>query len=171
MKASKTIVSSVLILAMIVGAAIIIQLSAPKPVTANVMFDPDTIDLGAPGSVLKEVVVTVWFQGKYDGRDVDPKTVLVDGVLSPKGGWKHTWVERVKIKELKLNTWVFRFVLSAGDLKILIWQKIGHMTPEIVYTLPFEVTGNLYDGTSFAGTGYINAYDPSTTPPTPPPPL
>jgi len=169
MKSSKkTLISSVFILALLIGAVVVIEVfGPPKPVTANVLFDPDTIDLGDPGWAVKEVVVTLWFKGKYDGRDVDPKTILVDGVLEPKGGWKRTWVERVHIKELKIVGWVFRFKLAGGDLRDLLWSKVSHMTPGLVH-IPLEVTGSLYDETAFTGTGYIDTYNPGETPPNPP---
>jgi len=166
----KTLISSVLILALIIGAAVIIQLGAPKQQTASVLFEPGTLDLEAPGSVLKEVQVRVWFKsGKNDARDVDPKSLLVDGFLEPKGGWKRVIVERWKDKELKINTWCLVFKLAAGDLINLLWQKIGHMTPGVVYEVPLEVTGNFIDETSFAGTGIIKALVSNPTPPNPGP--
>jgi hypothetical protein len=164
----KVLISSVLILALLMGAVVVIEVfGPPKPLAANVIFDPNTIDLGDPVWAVKEVVVTLWFKGKYDGRDVDPKTVLIDGVLEPKGGWKKTWVERVHIKELHLNAWVFRFKVSGSSLRDLLWTKVGHMDPGLVH-VPLEVTGTLYDGTAFTGTGYIDTYNPGETPPPPP---
>jgi len=164
----KTLISGVLILALIIGAAAII-IGAPKPQTASVLFEPGTIDLEAPGSILKEVQVRVWFKGgKNDARDVDPTTLLVDGDLEPKGGWKQVIVERWRDKELRVNTWCLIFKLSAGALRDRLWQKIGHMTPGIVYEVYLEVTGNFIDLTPFAGTGIINAL--VSVPPNPEPP-
>jgi len=157
---NKTLISSVLILALIIGAAVIIQLGAPQQKTANVLFEPGTLYLEAPATFLKEVEVRVWFRGgKNDARDVDPKTLVVDGDIWPKGGWKKVFVERWRDKELKINTWCVVFKLSAGDLINRLWVKIGHMTPtpEGWYEVPLEVTGNFIDGPSFAGTGIIKA--------------
>jgi len=165
-----TLISGVLILALIIGAAAII-IGAPKQQTATVLFEPGTLDMEAPGSVLKEVMVRVWFKGgKNDARDVDPKSLLVDGFLEPKGGWKQVLVERWRDKELRVNTWCLIFKLSASSLKDLLWQKIGHMTPGVVYEVPLEVTGNFIDETSFAGTGIIKALVSNPMPPQPPQP-
>ena len=98
MKTKTILIASASVLALLLVGAIFLQVNAPQPLTVNMTFDPNTLDLGAPGSTLKEVLVTLWFgTGKYDGRDIDPKTVLIEGVLSPKGGWKNTWTEQAKM--------------------------------------------------------------------------
>lgn len=170
MKTSKHLLLYALIFTSLLGAAFMLQIAAPGPVTVNVEFDPDTIDLGAPGWNVKTVVVTLWFDRRYDGRDIDPKTVLIEGILEPKGGWRHTWTERIRIGEERRSRWVFRFNVSGSSLRELIWTMITHMGipgPEAV--VPLEVTGLLDNGDAFAGTGYITAYIPTTPPPPPPP--
>jgi len=169
---AKTALIYVVGLSLLLVAAVFIQAFAATA-TANVAFEPDTIDLGAPGWTVKEVMVTVWFsKGKYDGTDIDPKTVLIEGLLSPKGGWKRTWTEHIKVQEgdkWKMR-WVFRFKVAGGDMRDLLWSLIPHMNPgggEQV--IPLEVAGLFYDGNAFSGTGYITTYVPSNPPPPPPP--
>lgn len=169
MKANKHLLLTMLVFASLVGSAFVFLTAAPGPITANVQFDPDTIDLGAPGWTVKNVVVTVWFDRKYDGRDIDPKTVLIEGVLEPKGGWRHTWTERIKIDNRK-SVWVFRFRVSGSALRELLWTKITHMGilgPEAV--IPLEVTGVLdtRNRETFSGTDYITVFIPTTSPPPP----
>ena len=168
MKTKTILIASVVILASLLAGALFLQVNAPQPLTVNMTFDPNTMDLGAPGSILKEVLVTLWFStGKYDGRDIDPKTVMIEEVLGPKGGWKNTWTEQTKTPDHSTR-WVFRFVVAAGGLKDILWTKIGHMG-EVSVTVPLTVTGNLYSGTAFSGIGYITCVDPIAPTPNPPP--
>lgn len=170
MKTKKILYINVIALTTLLVGVFVLQSFAPGTVTAYVMFDPDTFDLGAPawGRNVKEVLVTVWFdKGKLKADDIDAKTVLVDGVLEPKGGWKHTWVERIKID--RKSVLVFRFNIAGGAFKDHLWTKVTHEMLGGSATMQLEVTGNLYDGTPFAGTGDVYVLIP-TTPPIPPPP-
>jgi len=171
MKTSKTTLIYLTLLATLMLGAFTLQVSAPKPLTVNVTFYPDTINLEAPGWTTKLVNVTLWFDpGKYDARDIDPKTVLIEGVLGPKGGWKRTWTERAW--EIKNNPWVLKFNVAGSSLIDLLWMIISHENiPGPVATIPLTVTGNLYEtlgALPFTGTGYITVYMSGTTPPPPP---
>lgn len=156
----KAILSSGLILALLLGAALILQTTA-QTVTANVNFEPRKVDLAAPSP--KEFQVTLWFSGKYKDYNVsniDARTILVDGVLEPKGGWKH-----VKIVDGKL---VFP-VDGPGLVDLVIWPKIYHMgivepNPNRPYKIPIAVTGQFYDGTLFEGTYDLRVMIPSIPP-------
>jgi len=170
MKTKNFLIASTLVLALLLLGGFAFQTTAPKPLTVNMSFKPDVIDLGAPGWSVKTVLVTLWFgPGKYDGRDIDPKTVLIEGVLGPKGGWKRTWTER----DWELKEWVFRFNVSCGGLKDLIWSKIhmgGIVGPSA--TIPLTVTGNLLatlDSLPFTGTGFVTVLIPTVQDPNPPP--
>jgi len=171
MKTAKlTLISITLLAILLLGGAVVFLATGPKPITINVKFNPDTLDLGAPGWSVKTVIVTLWFDtGKYKPEDIDPKTVLIDGVLGPKGGWKRTWIER----DWELKAWVFRFNVSGSSLIDLLWTKIGHEgIPGPIATIPLTVTGNLLatlDALPFTGTGYITVYIPTNPPPPPPP--
>ena len=166
MKAKKRLLLSALVFVSLLGIAYMLQATAPKPITANVRFDPETLDLEAPGWAVKEVLVTLWFKaGKYDGRDIDPKTVVIEGILEPKGGWKKTWTEKIKIDHA--YRWVFRFNVAGGDMKDLLWSKIPHMDPGTSHVIPLEVTGLLYTEEPFTGTGYMTAYLSNPPPPNP----
>jgi len=168
MRTKRLLIISTIGLALLLIGSFALLATAPQPLTVNVKFDPDTIDLGAPGSVLKEVLITLWFsQGKYDGRDIDPKTVLIEGALGPKGGWKATWTEHIKID--KAVRWVFRFKVSGGAIRDILWTKVIHMGGTVNVAL--TVTGNLYDATAFTGIGYITAIVPTVVPENPPPPI
>jgi len=160
-----TLISITLVATLLLGAFIALQVTAPKPVAINMKFDPNTLDLGAPGWAVKLVNVSLWFDtGKYKPEDIDPRTVLIEGVLGPKGGPKRTWI----VHDWELRKWVLRFQVSGGDLIDLLWSKISHMgIPGPSATIPLTVTGYLYDGTPFAGTGYMNVLIPTEPPPNP----
>jgi len=166
MKTKTILIASTIVLVSLLLGSFALQVTAPKPITVNVKFNPDTLDLEAPGWAVKTVMVTLWLgPGKYDARDIDPKTVLIEGVLEPKGGWKRTWTER----DWELKVWVFRFNVSGSDLIDLLWSKIHHLgIPGPSASIPLEVTGNLYDGTPFTGIGYMNVLIPTNPPPPPP---
>jgi len=166
MKPSKLTLISITLLALLMGGVFTLLATAPKPVAINAKFDPDTLDLGAPGWSVKLVNVSLWFDtGKYKPEDIDPKTVLIEGVLGPKGGWKRTWI----VHDWEIRKWVLRFQVSGSSLTDLLWSIIYHQgIPGPVATIPLQVTGNLYDGTAFTGTGYITALIPTSDIPPPP---
>jgi len=166
MKTKTLTLISITLLALLVGGVLAFLATAPNPLTVNVNFNPNTFDLEAPGWTVKLVNVSLWFStGKYKPEDIDPRTLLIEGVLGPKGGWKRTWI----VHDFLVKKWVFRFQVSGSSLMDLVWTKIIHMDiPGPVATIPLQVTGNLYDGTSFEGTGSITVFIPTNPGPQPP---
>lgn len=168
-KSAKTTLIYVAVLSLLLGTAVFIQFQASATlVTANVKFEPRKIDLGAPSP--KELQVTLWFSGKYKDynvSDIDGRTILVEGVLEPKGGWKH-----MKIVD---NTLIFE-VDGPGLVDLVIWPKIYHMgivdpNPNRPFKIPITVTGQFNYGTPFEGTYEIRVMIPSNPGPPPPPPI
>ena len=160
----------ILLIAMI-GATIFLPTGAAV-VEATVKFDPDKIDLGAPGWTFKEgIVANLWFPpGPIKLTDVDPKTILLAGFLGPKGGWKHgVWIERDPV----LKKRVLKILFSGSSLVDYISVQIYHDgNGGNIIDLPLTITGLFYDGEPFEGTGYITVHVPDSpaggTPPPPP---
>jgi hypothetical protein len=73
----------------------------------------------------------------------------------------------------KFNKYVS--VFDGPSVVDIIWLKLAHMGVEIgarrPYRVPLRITGALYDGTTFEGTGYIlvSTYGVESPPPPPPP--
>lgn len=164
---AKTALIYVVTLSILLGTAVfILSQASAQTVTANVEFDPRKVDLAAPSP--REFQVTLWFSGRfkdYNVSNIDPRTIWVEKVLSPKGGWKHT--------EIVDNKLMFQVVGPA--LVDLIWAKIYHMgivdpNPNKPFKIPILVEGQFYDGTLFEGTFDLRVMIPSNPGAPPPPP-
>jgi len=167
-KSGKIFLISAIALILIIGtAAFILSQAAAATVAANVEFEPRKVDLGAPAP--KEFNVYVWFTGKYADyvNNIDTRTILVEGLLQPKGGWKHTTIVNGKL--------LFQ-VDGPALVDLVIWPKIWHMgivepNPNKPYKIPITVTGQFLDGNLFEGSFDMRVLIPSNPGPPPPPPV
>jgi len=138
------------VLSVIIGVAVF----APPPMATStieilVTLDPEKINLDAPppGPV---VIAVLEFpkSSKKDVKDIDPSTVLLDGVIP--------------LSSYVLETKKFKAFFDKQAYVDYLWTKmyhLGYIEPFKNVLVEITVTGNLYDGTPFQGsdTIYVSA--------------
>jgi hypothetical protein len=141
-----TLISIALLATLLMGASIIIVLSQTE-VGANVRWDPRTYtyDVTPPTAWNAQI----WLkQGHKAQIEIDPTTILLEGVYEP-------------IYELIHNaTHGPRLIVpfSGSDVKAALDSKLPiHMgiLPPGRYRISLEITGQLYTGETFRGSGVI----------------
>ena len=130
---------------------------------STVKFEPEYMDLNNPDEIVK---VTIRFEPKYSGQElnINASTVLLEGSLPIISGSNSTGT---KPAEWRAN-------FDGQSVANIMWTKIYHVgtppNPQGNYVVDLTVTGNLYDGTPFSGTGHIKVKGGKSSPPPPPPP-
>jgi len=132
-------------------------------VAETVDFDPKDIDLYDPDEI---VTATIAFKSAHGENErvveINTSTVLLEGTHSPIPGSNST------------STKPFKYTcdFDGYDVRDIMWLKICHMAPNPQgnYVVDLTITGKLYDGTPFTGTGHIQVKPRRHSPPPPPPP-
>jgi hypothetical protein len=131
----------------------------------SVDFEPKKMDLYNPDEL---ITATIRFSAAHgeDQRvvEIDTTTVLLEGSISPIPGSNSTATKPPEY-------WCDFDGLTVRDV---LWMKIYHdgmpPNPQGNYVVDLTITGNLYDGTPFSGTGHIQVKGTFHSPPPPPPP-
>ena len=164
MKSAKLILISVTILALLLGASAFIIIGASTPLIADqVKITPKPFDLENPDGVTAQVKLLV--EGEPAVDQIDPDTVLLEGFIAPYETWTTTAPPNfyAKFPGSAVASWVLVTISHMGITTPKPWVPIK---------IPLKITGLLYDGTAWEGTGEIKVYipeDPSPPPPPPPP--
>lgn len=130
------------------GLLLISEQTLGAKTSVSVDVEPDTLNLEMHG-----LWITVYIElpEGYQVSDINMSTVKLNGLLSP---------ERWDLKDDKL---MMKF--NADDVIVqIIWPQISHMgmpMPQDNISAEFRVTGKLYDGTIFEGSGEIRVIAPS----------
>lgn len=133
----------------------------------SVTFEPKYVDMSDPDLFPELVTATIRFKSNEDYRvlEINTSTVLLDGTVSAMSDSNFT--------STKPPEYLCDFDGPQG-VRNVMWLKIQHMppNPQGNYIVDLTITGKLYDGTPFTGTGHIQVKPKkaSGSPPPHPPP-
>ena len=162
--AALTLVFSILFMAIIVGT--VLMPAATATIEAfSVAFEPKKMDLSNPEEI---VTATIKFKSAHgeDQRvvEIDTATVLLEGSVPAIPGSNSTGTQPPE----------YSCDFDGYAVRDVIWLKIYHMgtplNPQGNYVVDLTITGELYDGTPFTGTGHIQVKPHKADCPPPPPP-
>ncbi len=131
----------------------------------SVTFEPKTMDLNNPDEL---VTATIRFKAAK-GEDqlvveINTSTVLLEGTVPAVTGSNSTGTSPPE----------YRCDFDGPSVRNVMWLKIYHVgmppNPQGNYVVDLTITGELYDGTPFTGTGHIQVKPKKTSSPPPPPP-
>ena len=163
MKTRTLTILSVVLLAAVLGGVFVNQVfSAPKRVQAKAYWKPNTYSTDTP--VPQPWIAWVHFTGKVSAADIDPSTVVLQGYKVPTDLFTSTAVYDLPGK--KGASWVV-FEFNGYDVLACALQAIGHMAPGTGHMTTLEISGTLYDGTVFDTytSGTLVIFDPEISPP------
>jgi hypothetical protein len=131
----------------------------------SVDFEPKRMDLYNPDEL---VTVTIRFKSAHgeDQRvvEINTSTVLLEGTVPAVTGSNSTGTAPPE----------YSCDFDGPSVRNVIWLKIYHdgmpPNPQGNYVVDLTITGDLYDGTPFTGTGHIQVKPKQTDPAPPPPP-
>lgn len=151
MKSSKmTLLSVTILVSLMVGTVVLNAVSAWT--WMSLWWSPRSYELGTP---MPDPWKAVIFGFSPRARDIDPSTILLEGVYSPDPE-----------VEPYLSFWGLMLVVSFDGLDVVnaLLIKGGHLSPgeNIIY---LEITGQTYGGKSFAESGRISLIAPEGPPP------
>jgi len=120
-------------------------------IQADVALSPEKINLSNPSDWSSPYMTALITFSKLDRKkivDIDPSTVLLDGVIPPS--------------KTTLEVYTFKAFFDKGAVINYLWLKayhLGYIPPYKNKPIVLTVTGNLYDGTPFSGsdTVYVSA--------------
>jgi len=159
-----TIIFSVVLIALFVGT-LLMPAATATIVAKTVTFEPKDMDLYEPEEI---VTATIRFSAAHgeDQRvvEINTSTVLLEGTLPPIPGSNST---RTQPPEYSCD-------FDGFSVRDIMWLKIYHVgmepNPQGNYVVHLTITGSLYDGTPFTGTGHIQVKPHKYSSPPPPPP-
>lgn len=145
-----TFIAVAVLATLLVGTFAFNVLAPAKDLKLKVKWKPNSIllDTYIPDPWNAEV----YFSPPEDLTQINPGTVRLEGTYT--------------LESTPYITTSMRLALPFHGYDVLtaILTKIPHMMPGS-YRVGLEITGNLYDGRAFRGTGYINATVPELPPP------
>ena len=162
-----TIVSSVALIVLFTGT--LLMPAATATIEAfSVTFEPKYVDLSDPDLFPETLTATIRFKSNEDYRvlEINTSTVLLEGTVPAIAGSNSTGT---KPPEYSCD-------FDGSGVRNVMWMKIYHNgmppNPQGNYVVDLTITGKLYDGTEFTGTGHIQVKPKrfSGSPPPPPPP-
>ncbi len=159
-----TLVFSAVLIMLFVGT-LLIPAATATIVAKTVTFEPKYMDLYYPEEIVTATIRFSPAKGE-DQRvvEIDTSTVLLEGTVPPISGSNSTGTKPPE----------YRCDFDGPSVRDVIWLKIYHIgmvpNPQGNYVVDLTITGNLYDGTPFTGTGHIQVKPKHHSPPPPPPP-
>lgn len=134
-----------IITTLLIGTFAFNAFAPAKDLKLKAKWRPNTIilDTYAPDPWIAEA----YFSPPEDLTQVNPETVRLEGTYTLQSAPYITTSRRLALP------------FTGFDVLSAIWIKIPHMGPGS-YRVGLEITGDLYDGRHFSGTGYINATVP-----------
>lgn len=162
MKPAKLTLISLTLLTLTLGGALIIRFGSSTLIAEQVKIEPKPFDLENSDSLTVSVKLSVDDVPVVD--QINASTVLLEGFMTPTA----TWLTNIS------KEFVAQF--DGDTVRNWVISKITHMgitTPQpwVPIKIPLKITGKLYNGTPWEGTGEVKVYIPDTSsPPNPPPP-
>jgi len=140
-----TFIAVAILATLLIGTFAFNVLAPAKDLKLKVKWKPNTIllDTTAPDPWNAEV----YFAPPEDLTQVNPTTVRLEGTYTLESTPHITTSMRLALP------------FHGYDVLLAIWAKLPHMAPGS-YRVGLEITGSLYDGRAFRGTGYVNATVP-----------
>lgn len=132
-------------------------------VAESVKFEPKYMDLDDPEEL---VTATIRFRTAHGENErvfeINTSTVYLEGSVLAIPGSNFTGTSPPE----------YTCDFDGYSVRDVMWMKIYHMTPNPQgnYVVDLTITGNLYDGTAFTGTGHIQVKPKEQHSPPPPPP-
>jgi hypothetical protein len=147
-----TILSLAIVATLVIGAFAIDAFAAPKELKLKVKWKPATYtsDTWFPDPWLAEIFLAP----PKPLNQIDPLTLLLENTYSPSAATYPT--------EKGNDRLVVPFY--GGDVLTALLTKAPHMSPG-TYFIYLEITGKLYNGQAFRGSGPINMTIPEPLPP------
>lgn len=142
-----SVVSLLLLCALILAATVIVPLVASPPITVEVRYSPSGIT-----SQMSSFTAIITLPPDYSSVDIDPDTILLEGLLKPI--YTQAW-------SIHILRWRFHAKFDPDAAANIAIQKLYHLiTPPSGYSflpppISLTITGNFYDGTPFTGTGTV----------------
>jgi hypothetical protein len=143
---------------------VLVAVATPSDTTieTKVTYKPRRIDLAEPPPTYVNATISSR-DPRWNASLVNVTSILMEGMLHPLFGYV----------VVKFDDYVA--VFDGGAVVDIIWLKLYHMgvvDPSVhrPYKVELTITGELYDGTPFQGTGTIMVKMYHATPPPPPPP-
>jgi hypothetical protein len=142
-----TFIAVATIATLLLGTFAFTVFAPPKQLKLKVKWKPNSVLLDT--TIPDPWIAQVFFAPPEDLNQVNPSTVRLEGIYT---------LESTPYILTNANG---RLALPFHGYDVLtaLTMKLPHMTPGSYY-VGLEITGNLYDGRAFAGTGYINATVP-----------
>lgn len=152
MKTRTTALICVALAALLVTGFFAVQVFAPKPeLKLKVKWKPAsyTSDSWFPDPWLAEI----YFAPPRPITEIDPSTLLLENMYSPSAPpYPHPLKERLVVP------------FYGGDVVSALMSKVPHYGSG-TFVIFLEITGKLYSGQAFRGTGSINMTIPDLPPP------
>ena len=140
-----TFVTIAIVATLLVGAFAFNVLAPAKDLKLKVKWKPNAVILDT--TIPDPWRAEVYFAPPEDLTQVNPSTVRLDGIYTLESAPYVTVSSRLALP------------FHGYDVLSAIWPHIPHMAPGS-YRVGLEITGSMYDGRAFSGTGYINATVP-----------
>ncbi len=162
-----TLVFSLVLIALFVGT--LLMPTATAIIEAfSVTFEPKYVDMSDPDLFPEIVTVTIRFKAAKgeDQRvvEINTSTVFLEGTVPAIPGSNSTSTQPPE----------YSCDFDGSLVRNAMWLNLYHATPNPQgnYIVDLTITGKLYDGTAFTGTGHIQVKPKrfSGSPPPPPPP-
>lgn len=152
MKQGKLTLLSISLFVALIAGALIINATGVKPLKLKVKWKPVEYPLDGPPA--DPWNAEIYFSPPRDLSEIDPSTLLLEGMYTPTADpYMATAKPRLVVP------------FNGNDVVAAVMAKAPHMAPGTEMRIWLEITGALYDGTTFAGEGGINVIVPETPPP------
>lgn len=157
-----TLVSAVVLIVLVAGTFLMPVVTATIE-AKSVDFEPKYIDIYDSEET---VTATIRFRAAKgeDQRvvEINTTTVRLEGTVPAIPSSNSTSTQPPE----------YNVDFDAGSVINILWVKITHMpyNPQGNYIVDLTITGELYDGTDFTGTGHIQVKGRFLSGPPPPPP-
>jgi hypothetical protein len=142
---------------MVLGVAIFQRATAQGLRVTKCEIEPKPLDIYNPDSVT--FIIKVVDENNVTVTDqIDLNSIVVEGWIQPESGSYHKPPPE------------FRAIFDGTFIVQAIWTKIDHMGitpphPKNPVRVPLTISGALYDGRTWVGTGEAKVYITGATPP------
>lgn len=153
-----TLISLTLLATLLIGTVFVLSIHGNTLIADQVKIMPKPLDLENPDSVT--VQVKVFRDGVSVVDQINASTVRLEGYMTTINNWT---------TKAPPN---FYAQFDGTAVANCIISKISHMGitrphPKNPVRIPLKITGKLYDGTPWEGTGEAKVYVPDIPPPPP----
>ena len=162
-----TMLSVTLLTILLIGATATFLMPARAIETEQVKFEPKPFDLYNGGPVIAHIKLSIDDVPVVD--QINPDTVMLENMLAPVS----TWVTEPGNPPGAQPELLAEF--NGEAVAQMLISKITHMAittpkPWVPRKIWVRITGLLFNGTPWEGTGYLKVYIHNPLPPPPPPP-